>query len=282
MRILLMGRAGYDDVRTAPFRREERGLGHGSVYKPWLTIRDVPSQGRSHRLLGVVTGRIHHLLSDIELGAFLIYDFRDDMQDIREQFPLDVEVTRRISQEVGIRHPVDVRSRIELLQTTDFLLDLKRGDRIFTLARTVKPSEALNDPRTVEKLGIERRYWTSRGVDWRILTERDLPPILLSNLKFFQGCASLDEREQSFSDFYQQRSALVAADLERSRDLNLREFCRMTDRRFALEAGETLLLVRHLLATRIWRADLTRPITETTLLSAFRRSSASEQKRLQA
>ncbi|WP_018632644.1 heteromeric transposase endonuclease subunit TnsA [Neomegalonema perideroedes] len=277
----MRSRSGFDEVRIARFRKEGRGLGHGDKYKPWLTIRDVPSQGRSHRLLGVVTGRIHHLLSDIELGAFLIYDFRDDMQDIREQFPLDVEVTRRISQEIGIRHPVDVRSRTELVQTTDFLLDLQRGDRIVTLARTVKPSEALNDPRTVEKLEIERRYWTSRGVDWGIVTERDLPPILLSNLKFLQGCASLEDLEQSYPGLYQERATLVDGALAQHPDLNLQEFSRRIDNLLSMKPGEALLLVKHLLAIKVWRTDMEQPITETTVMSAFWREPASAARRVQ-
>lgn len=33
-------------------------------YKPWLTIQDVASHGRSHRIAGIRTGRVHHFLSD--------------------------------------------------------------------------------------------------------------------------------------------------------------------------------------------------------------------------
>ena len=31
--------------------KEGRGQGFGNSYKPWLTIRDVSSEGRSHRVL---------------------------------------------------------------------------------------------------------------------------------------------------------------------------------------------------------------------------------------
>ncbi len=54
MRILLMGRAGYDDVRTAPFRREGRGLGAAFQLRP--IIRDVSSWEKSHSLLGASPG----------------------------------------------------------------------------------------------------------------------------------------------------------------------------------------------------------------------------------
>lgn len=39
------------------------GQGHGKDYKPWLTVRDVPSQGLSTRVRGWKTGRVHHFLS---------------------------------------------------------------------------------------------------------------------------------------------------------------------------------------------------------------------------
>lgn len=39
------------------------------------------------------------------------YDFRDDVRDIREQFPLDLDQTRGIAEAAGIYHPVDGKSR---------------------------------------------------------------------------------------------------------------------------------------------------------------------------
>lgn len=59
-------RYGIDEDRIARLQKEGRGQGRGADYHPWLTIQDVPSQGRSHRLKGIKTGRVHHLLSDIE------------------------------------------------------------------------------------------------------------------------------------------------------------------------------------------------------------------------
>ena len=66
----MASRYGFDEAKIARFRKEGRGEGFGADYKPWLTARDVPSRGRSHRVLGVTTGRVHHLLSDIERRAF--------------------------------------------------------------------------------------------------------------------------------------------------------------------------------------------------------------------
>lgn len=131
----MASRYGFDEAKIARFLKEGRGEGFGADYKPWLTVRDVPSRRRSHRLSGMVTGRLHHLLSDLERGAFLIYDFRDDVRDIREQFPLVLDQTRSIAERAGIRHPVDSKSRTDLVQTTDLVIDLERDGWIVTISR---------------------------------------------------------------------------------------------------------------------------------------------------
>jgi hypothetical protein len=71
-----MARKNYSPSE-ATFQRwlkEGRGSGRGSTYKPWLTVRDLPSQGRSHRVFGHKSQRTHHLFSDLELAVFLILE----------------------------------------------------------------------------------------------------------------------------------------------------------------------------------------------------------------
>ncbi len=278
----MASRYGFDEAKIARFRKEGRGEGFGADYKPWLMVRDVPSRGRSHRVVGAITGRVHHLLSDLERGAFLIYDFRDDVRDIREQFPLDLDQTRSIAEAAGIAHPVDSKSRADLVQTTDLVIDLERDGKIVTIARTVKPSEALSKPRTVEKLETERHYWAAKGIDWGIVTERELPPNLLRNMELLQGCASLDDLNQPFEGYYRERAGLIASELEAWPNATLQVFCQAMDTRMGLNPGGALLLVRHLLAVKVWRVDMTQPIVETMPMRAFRSGSASGTRRVQA
>ena len=273
---------GFDEAKIARFRKEGRGQGFGAGYKPWLTVRDVPSRGRSHRLLGAATSRVHHLLSDIERGAFLIYDFRDDVRDIREQFPLDLDQTRDIARGAGIRHPVDSKSRVDLVQTTDLVVDLEQDGKLMTFARSIKPAEALSNPRTIEKLEIERRYWTDQGVDWGIVTERELPAVLIRNLEFLQGYARLDDLSQPFEGYYRERAALIAAELEARPDITLQAFCARMDDRLGHDTGGALLLVRHLLATKVWRVDMKQPVTDDMPMRTFRRSAGAGMRRAQA
>lgn len=57
---------GWDEKKIQKYIMEGRGQGDLDSYKPWLTIRDVPTEGRAHKVKGIKTGRVHHLLSDLE------------------------------------------------------------------------------------------------------------------------------------------------------------------------------------------------------------------------
>jgi hypothetical protein len=54
--------------------RFEQGCGSGSgrTYKPFIHVRDIPSKGRSHRIPSVTVGRVHQLLSDLELHVIAV------------------------------------------------------------------------------------------------------------------------------------------------------------------------------------------------------------------
>lgn len=68
--------------------KEGRGSGKGANYKPWLHIQDIPSQGLCSRVKGWKTGRVHHLLSEMETSYFYVLEWSTKVLDIREQFPL--------------------------------------------------------------------------------------------------------------------------------------------------------------------------------------------------
>jgi hypothetical protein len=149
-RKMVRQRYGFDEAKIKRFRKEGRGQGRGAEYRPWLTIRDVPSRGRSHRLHGLTANRVHHLLSDIECGLFYLADWADAVTDIREQFPLERDATQRIGAHLGVAHPQDVVTRTPLVMTTDFLIDIVQDGRISLMARAVKPAAELEKPRILD------------------------------------------------------------------------------------------------------------------------------------
>ena len=128
------------------------GEGQGQVYKPWLGVQDVPSEGRSHRIYSHHTKRVHQLFSDLERTVFITIDWKPSTLDIREQFPLILDDTLDIAKEAGIHHPE--MEGIKQVMTSDFLVDTadKNRPKFVLQAKYIRD---LEDKRTIEKLEIE-------------------------------------------------------------------------------------------------------------------------------
>ncbi len=148
------------DSRFQKWIKQGRGSGTGKDYQPWLTVRDLPSAGKSHRVWGFQTQRTHHLLSDLELAAFFLFDWNPVVTDIREQYPLRLDDTIEIATQAGIRHP-EMRGQVQVM-STDFLVDTNKQN-LPRMAIQVKTSSDLSNPRIIEKLELERRYWEYGG-----------------------------------------------------------------------------------------------------------------------
>ena len=138
-------RPAWDYQHYFRYLKEGRGQGTGVDYKPWIYIHDFPSRGVSARIPG-----------------------DPDVQDIREQFPLRLTETMEIARRLNVKHPW--KGDFPFVMTTDFLVT--RTDGLH--ARTVKCSDELNNPRTIEKFSIEQSYWAACGIDWKIVTEKQI------------------------------------------------------------------------------------------------------------
>lgn len=134
--------------------KDGRGQGHGTEYCPWLTIRDVPSQDLSTRVAGWKTGRVHHFLSQGELDYFYVLDWSDVVLDIREQYPLTLEATQEIAERLGIKHPVDSKTKEAVVMTSDFLIDVQINHLVELKARAIRSINELSSKRNIEKLEI--------------------------------------------------------------------------------------------------------------------------------
>ncbi len=245
------------DKAIAKWRKT--GDGHGQNYEPWLTVRRVPSHGRVSRVLGRVTGRVHHLMSDLETNTFYVLDASDNVLDIREQYPLlPLEETLEIAEANTLKHPKHPRWKGPIIMTTDFLVT--RGGDLgdYQEAWSVKPSSVLSNKRALEKLEIERLFWQARSTPWYLITERELPKGLLHNLRWLAAARDL-------SDFHVPADRLegVLDELYLTitvSDEPLASLCSQMDGRLGLRAGTSLTAVRHALATKRWHVDLTKAI----------------------
>lgn len=250
----------FDEAKIERFHKEGRGEGHGADYKPWLTIHDIPSSGRCTRLSGWKTGRIHHLLSDNETGLFLLFDWTDDIVDIREQFPLDRAVTQQIAEQIGIPHPLETSTQTPLVMSTDFLVDIRRGEKIITVARTVKPIDKLEELRVIEKFEIERRYWEARDVDWGIVTDADLPTACIRNIMWVHDMRSFEHVVQPAPHYWDDRIAVLLDALPTAAGMSVGNFCRWLENTRGFKTGEGLSVIRHLIATKSLLIDMDREL----------------------
>lgn len=186
------------------------GQGELENYKPFLHVRDVPSQGRSAIDLGLKTGRSHHYLSDLEYGCHVVAEYANNVGDIREQYALlPWEETQQIAQELGIRHPTYPGTSTPIVVTTDIVLTISDSSQFPAIALSVKMSSEIQienktAKRTLEKLLIEKKYWERRLIPWILCTEKNIPINRAYNLDFFRNAMQrreLDHLSQHLPDF---------------------------------------------------------------------------------
>ena len=199
---------------------------------------------------------MHHLLSLIERRYFFLADWEDITVDIWEQYPLlPLEETLSIAEEQGIKHPIDPRTKKPNVLTTDFVLTLKGAFGIYLLARAIKPSEELSDKRTLEKLKIEELYWKARQIPWCIVTEKEISAVKAANIEWLHPRRSPDSIPISPAMIPMIQDALEKR-VSKFPDYPLTHFTQEVDAVLKLPIGISLVVVRHLLAAKIWQTDM--------------------------
>lgn len=243
-------RYSWDEAKIKRYIKEGRGQGRGKEYNPWLTVQDVPSQGRVIRVPGWKTERIHHLLSINETRPFYLFEWFDNVVDIREQFPLlERDVTQEIARDMGVKHPVDSSTQTPLVLTTDFLISLLFDGKVIDVALTVKPSEKLDKLRIIEKLEIERRYWTAKGIHWGIITEKDVPLVLAKNIEAIHSAYWLEATPELDIPHLLSLAAKLKVRLQSS-TASIVQVTDSLDTELNLGPGTSLYVLKHLIARK--------------------------------
>jgi hypothetical protein len=246
--------------KIAKWMGEGRGCGRASSYRPWLTIHDVSSEGLLVRLRGATTGRIHHLLSSVQLAVFLECDWSSAVVDIREQFPLSRPVTRLLAAEMGVHHPRDRRT--DVVMTTHLLIDVVGRDETLSfplsqgtgrrrIALSIRRSDEVLSLRACERLEIERRYWLSKGVPWHLVVKKDMPEKQWLKLMWLHEWRSLDFMSSIDARVFRDRSKVVLSSLPHAMDNCAGSFTDRMDREHGWPAGTTLSALRYLAANRL-------------------------------
>lgn len=205
------------------FANQARGKGIKSDYVPWhkVTRGDPASMGRSHILLGDYE-RQHHLLSDKERTVFFFSRMQQNLLDLREQFPLELEDsehelrhykatmnlrpypgTINIANELGFKHPITTGNgeSTHWIMSTDFLLCIRDDFGKHTmLAISVKQKKELQIKRKVQLLKIEQAYWNARGIEWLLITEAEYDPKIATFFKLYSPWLNEKKCSQNLLD----------------------------------------------------------------------------------
>lgn len=260
----------YNDKTIEKRIKEGRGFGEGKKYLPWITTRDFPSQGRCSDIRGWKTNRVHNMFSDLETRYFYTLEYASNVIDIREQFPLfddniSINETMEIAEALGINYPIVPNTNTPNVQTTDFLLSVNDNGKSVIKARTVKYSDELTKERSIEKLEIERIFWERRGVDWKIVTERDIDLVYSFNVEFVHNAYSLNGSNLDAEKVFYIEDALLIELSQNS--MTLSKLTQNIDKKLGLPPGESLFCIKHLIANKKWQIDMKKKINTGDIFS---------------
>lgn len=163
--------------------RRRYGIGEGPSYIPWLKVRDVPSKGTSSIISGILTGRTHHLLSELEATYFYLVERDKNTADVREQWPiLDIDHTLALCRQYGVQHPF--RAGHPEPFTLDFLITERSPTGLTYRASTIKTPEDGNDPAVQRRLAVERDWCEVKGIPYYLVDTTEFNRTLLDGLRF--------------------------------------------------------------------------------------------------
>jgi hypothetical protein len=200
-----------------------------NMYRPYLTVRQVNKVGRRHWIFCQKQRREVHLLSDGELRMYKILLWLLGCIKVMEQFALDIDETLDIAVAANLIHPRNWQTSEAYVMTTDFVVqryDVANPSNIITTAYTFKyfgqiyevdeagtlvdswNEENLSENnvvrknlRTWQKFAIEKEYWRRRGVEYRVVTERDATKEEFWNIVFCESSQKLTFKQNEVSEF---------------------------------------------------------------------------------
>ncbi len=249
-----MGRRRQKNTLDRVFRDvfEQRGYIYAASYQPGIRVYDFPSKGKVVRIKGRLSGDVHHLLSQHEKYFFLCLNYDMSVTKIWEQVFLELEDTLLIAAELKIKHPY--ADRLPARMTTDICY-IKDG---IMHAVAIKTTKDLESERTREKLTIEGVYWARKGIDWRIMTEKEISRSHAKNLQWLFNGAEIEELipDETF------RLNLIKSFLELYQDYSIpfSEIISHIESRCRLVPGTVLQLYKHLIRTEQISINLMEPI----------------------
>lgn len=178
------------------------GTGDNVEYKPYIQVGEFGSLGTTACVIDYKTGRTVHLLSQAEVIAWYLLRWKDDVIDIKEQYPLPLKDTLEIAKEYGISHPF--KNNEPAVLTTDLYINSSTGDFAISIKANKRELKYNN-------LFIEKKYWEKQSVPWKLISKDELNITRYKNIRNVVPYYSLDyfPDEISFIKFLIARKLLI-------------------------------------------------------------------------
>ena len=270
-----MGRRKWTEEKIAQWEGEGRGRGKEARYQPWLEVADLSSKGRSRRVWSPKTSRVHHLFSDVEYHIFLLAEWSRSVVDIREQYPLEREVTQTIAHRLQIRHPTYPGTNVPTVMTVDFLLTVTKStsEPNSVLALNAKVDEESEEARSIEKLEIQRSYFEDFEIEHQLIYRSRIPKMVANNLEWVRS-AQLDPGEcEPRPGYFDELKEAMAHDAPLLHGCqladSLAQYCETFDTRRGLPRGTGLRTARMLIQERALMVNLEVPVIANEPMSTF-------------
>lgn len=242
----------WTEAKLKRFLAEGRGQGKKELYRPWLTVSDIPSRGRSTRIFSRIANRVVHLLTDSQLRYFYLLEWNHDenLIDLNEQYPLlDMESIIDQLDEPLLKRLKDRNTNLPHVMLTTFLVTaINEQGKEYQFARTIKDAGELEKKATIERLELQRLYWKSRKVDFGIVTPNEIPIQRSKNIEWVFPALNIEDYGLTEPEMIRYAEQLL--DSISSTDNPLNSILDSFDRQMKVEVGTGLLVFRHLIASR--------------------------------
>jgi hypothetical protein len=154
----------------------------------------------------------------------------------------------------------DKKSGTPYVISTSFLITVKDHDgSVRYVARSLKAASELEKRISLERLEIERRYWEARGIDWGIVTNKDIPVTKAKNIEWIHSARyAYADAGLSEGDLTELGEAFLHR-LSQSSE-SIRKTALEFDKDYGLDPGTGMFLFRHLIAVKRIKVNMDEPI----------------------
>ncbi|UXY16638.1 TnsA endonuclease N-terminal domain-containing protein [Chitiniphilus purpureus] len=131
------------------------------------------------------------MFSDVEHRLFFMLEWQRDVVDVREQFPLDRELTLAVASSLGLRHPYYPGTGVPTVMTVDFMVTRVVDGEYCYEAYDAKRAEDAADQDAMDKLKIQSVALQLMTVPHTLVFHTQIPLRTVRNIQWIRNAAAL-------------------------------------------------------------------------------------------